>query len=209
MPWVADVIAISQSADIERVSSETGSRAAQVSTQGAQRCPRDLSRVRLQWRVNMKRSILFVALVLSAICSANAMAESDLGFKGIGAAVGYVGPEDIDGTFSIGAFMDHGNITDRISLESRVDYWSQSESAFGSEASVRDIAVGARGKYNFVVSNPKIQPYVGAGMGIHFVKAEVTMSEFPGFPEMTVEDSMTKFGLDLGGGISTPVAPRA
>jgi len=46
-------------------------------------------------------------------------------------------------------------------------------------------------------------------MGIHFVKAEVTMSEFPGFPEMTVEDSMTKFGLDLGGGISTPVAPRA
>jgi opacity protein-like surface antigen len=158
----------------------------------------------------MKRSIFLAALILGAIWAPSAMAESDLGFKGIGAAVGYVGPEDIDGTFSIGAFMDHGNITDRISLESRVDYWSQSESAFGSEASVRDIAVGARGKYNFVVSNPKIQPFLGAGMGVHFVKAEVSMPDFgiPGMPT-SVEDSMTKFGLDLGGGISTPVAPRA
>jgi opacity protein-like surface antigen len=160
----------------------------------------------------MKRSILFFALALSAISTTSALAEADLGCKSLGVAVGFVGPEDIDGTFSIGAFMDHGTITPQISLESRLDYWGQSESStfmgITTEASVRDIAVGARGKYNFTVSNPKVQPYLGMGLGIHFVHFEATMPTFPGEPETTIEDSSTKLGLDLGGGISTPIAPR-
>jgi hypothetical protein len=157
----------------------------------------------------MKRITLVIAIASSVLAAPSAMAESDLGLKDLGVAVGYVGPEDIDGTFSVGVFADHGTITPRIGLESRIDYWSQSESSFGAEASVRDIVLGTRGKYYFEVANPKIMPFLGAGLALHFVNAEVTIPAQFGFPEMTVEDSSTKLGLDLGGGLATPIGQSA
>jgi hypothetical protein len=39
------------------------------------------------------------------------------------------------------------------------------------------------------------------------VKSEATVS-VPGFPTMTDEVSDTKLGLDLGGGIATPLGPK-
>jgi opacity protein-like surface antigen len=134
---------------------------------------------------------------------------SHMGLKAIGAAVGFVSPEDADGTFSVGAFADWGMITPEIGLESRLDYWSQSESSFGVEASVSDITLGARGKYYFEVSNSNLRPFAGAGLGLHFLHAEVVIPAQPGFPEMKAEDSSTKLGLDLGGGLAIPINPRA
>jgi outer membrane protein W len=144
---------------------------------------------------------------MCAIVSTGALAESDLGLKDIGAAVGFVSPDNIDGTFSIGVFADHGNVTRHIGLESRLDYWGQSESAFGAEASIRDIAIGTRGKYYFETSKANLKPFAGAGLGIHFLHSEATVA-MPG-SEMTVEDSATKLGLDLGGGLAAAVSPRA
>jgi outer membrane protein W len=149
-----------------------------------------------------------LALALSVLAAPSAMAQSDLGLKDLGVAVGYVGPEGIDGTFSVGVFADHGTITPNIGLESRIDYWGQSETAFGAEASFRDIALGTRGKYYFDVSNPKIRPFMGAGLALHLVHAEVTIPAQFGLPEMTVEDSSTKLGLDLGGGMAMPIGLR-
>jgi hypothetical protein len=42
---------------------------------------------------------------------------------------------------------------------------------------------------------------------MHFIGAEATMA-IPGFPTTTVEDSQTKLGLDLGGGMAMSVSPR-
>jgi outer membrane protein W len=80
-------------------------------------------------------------------------------------------------------FADMGRITNNIMLEPRMDYWSKSEGAFGAEASIRDLSVGARAKYLFETSNPKIQPFAGVGLGMHFLKAEVTV---PGFRHVDV-----------------------
>jgi len=156
----------------------------------------------------MKRSILVLALACGVLAPPSAAAQSDLGLKSLGVAVGFVSPQDLDGTFTVGVFANHGTVAPRIGLESRLDYWRQSESLFGSEASVRDIALGARAKYRFEVANPKFQPFAGAGLALHFVHAEVTISQ-PGFPPLSAEDSSTKLGLDLGGGLSMPIAPRA
>jgi opacity protein-like surface antigen len=134
---------------------------------------------------------------------------SHMGLKAIGAAVGFVSPEDADGTFSVGAFADWGMITPEIGLESRLDYWSQSESSFGAEASVSDITLGARGKYYFEVSNSDLRPFAGAGLGLHFVHDKVVIPAQFGFPEMTTEDSSTKLGLDLGGGLAIAINPRS
>lgn len=155
----------------------------------------------------MKR-ISLLTLAMIALAAPIAMAASDLGFKRVGAAIGFVDPENLGTTFSLGAFCDHGTIAPNISLESRLDYWGQSDSYFGTETSLRDIALGGRVKYNFVVSNPKVRPYVGAGLGLHFLKAKVTIPPQFGFPASTAEASDTKLGLDLGGGVSTPVGTR-
>jgi len=64
-------------------------------------------------------------------------------------------------------------------------------------------SLGTRGEYMFHVSSPKFQPYAGAGLGVHFLSAKVTV---PGFPDATA--SSTKLGLDMGGGFITPLSPK-
>ena len=178
----------------------------------------------------MKRHILLVALALIAATAPAAMAKSksskaaskstsqpasrstsrsDFGLKGLGVAVGYVSPENLDGTFSIGAFANLGMITPNIGLEPRLDYWGWSRSEFGVDAKVHDVALGARGKYFFDLKNSTIRPFAGAGMALHFVGEQVVIPPQGGFPATTASDSQTKFGVDLGGGITTPAGPRA
>jgi opacity protein-like surface antigen len=156
----------------------------------------------------MKRNILLLTMALCALAASSAMAQSDLGLKNVGVALGYVSPEDLDGTLGIGVFANHGTIAPHIVLESRIDYWGQSQEAFGAKSEVSDIAIGARGKYTFETANPKLHPFAGAGLAIHMVHAKVTIPAQFGFPEQTAEDSSTKLGLDLGGGIATPLGPR-
>lgn len=155
----------------------------------------------------MKRKSILLALALGVLVAPPAFAKAELGLQRLGGSIGYVSPEDLDGTFGLGVFADMGRITPEISLEPRIDWWSQSESAFGSEVSVRDIAIGARAKYHFATSNPNLRPFAGAGLGLHFLRAEVEMS-FPGFPTETYSDSETRLGLDLGGGLATTMSPK-
>ena len=156
----------------------------------------------------MKRITLLLTLASLAVAAPAALAQSDLGFKRVGAAIGFIDPENLGTTFSVGIFADHGTITPHISLESRLDYWGQDDQFMGATTSLRDIALGVRAKYHFEISNPKIRPYAGAGLGVHFLKAEVTIPPQFGFPGSTVEASSNELGLDLGGGVSTPLSPK-
>ena len=132
-----------------------------------------------------------------------------LGFRAIGGALGFVSPENADGAISLGVFADCGQITPQISLEPRLDFWSKSEEAYGMKASASDVILGARGKYRFETSNPKLHPFAGAGLSLHFIHTEASVPVPPGYPPMTAEDSATRLGLDIGGGVSTPVGPRS
>lgn len=152
----------------------------------------------------MKRKVLMFTLALCLAASAQAIAQADLGFKRIGGALGYVSPEDFDGTFTFGVFADMGTIMPQLSLEPRLDFWSQSEEGLGTEVSVSDITFGVRGKYFFEVAHPTFRPFAGAGLAMHLLNAEISS---PGFP--TVDDSDTKFGLDFGGGVATAISPKA
>jgi hypothetical protein len=158
----------------------------------------------------MQRKAILLTLAVGALLSQTAIAETNLGLKGIGGAIGVVNPEDMDATFGLGLMVDHGTIVPHLALESRLDWWSKSQDAYGSEVSARDIAVGARCRYLFDLSTPTIKPFVGTGLGLHFLHAEVNMVPPPGFPgqPVNVEDSSTKLGLDLGGGMMAAVGPR-
>ena len=182
----------------------------------------------------MKRAPLILALAICTFASQNAMAATakapvkstpkaatqtttkskskaktsgaDFGFKRIGGALAMVGPEEIDATLGFGVFADLGTVAPNIGLEARLDYWSQSEETFGFDASVRDVTLGVRGKYYFDVDHPNLRPFVGAGLGMHFLNAEVEVPTGPG-TSTTVDDSETRVGLDFGGGIRTSVSP--
>jgi len=155
----------------------------------------------------MKRTVLLLTLAIGVVSAQQAIGQSNIGFKSVGASVGYVSPEDLDGTLGLGVFADLGQVTPQISLEPRIEYWSQSEEAFGAKASLTDIAIGARGKYFFQVANPRLRPFAGAGLGLHFLSAEMEIS-VPGFPTMTSDASETKLGFDFGGGVETSLSPR-
>lgn len=156
----------------------------------------------------MKRGILWFGLLLGVFVANAAVAQTHLGLRGIGGAVSYVNPENTDGLLGLGIFADFGNLTPRIRMETRLDYWSNTETSFVGRASISDVTLGARGKYMIEVRDPKFQPYVGAGLGLHFLHVELTTPAGGGFPAMTADDSQTKLGLDLGGGVMTPIAPQ-
>jgi opacity protein-like surface antigen len=156
----------------------------------------------------MKRKILFLALALGVMAASQAMAQADIGFKRVGASLGYVNPENVDGTLGIGVFADLGTVAPAISLEPRIDFWSKSQDAFGSSASISDVTVSGRAKYNFTTSNPNLRPFAGGGLGLHFLHSEATIA-IPGFASETFSASDTKLGLELGGGVATTVSPRA
>jgi opacity protein-like surface antigen len=156
----------------------------------------------------MKRIALALAIVTCTVASTEAMAQAHLGITRLGAAVGFVSPENLDGVFSLGVFADAGTLTPRIAVEPRLDFWSWSESNSGADTKVRDITLGARGKYFFPVENSKIRPFAGAGLGFHFLHAQVDIPAQGGFPAQSAEDSETKLGLDLGGGLATALNDR-
>jgi hypothetical protein len=157
----------------------------------------------------MKKTILGMMVMTFCIAGVqNARAQSNLHLESGGFEVGLVSPENADGTIGVGGFLNLGTLAPRIRLSSHLDFWSDSQSAFGTKATVSDVALSFRGTYQFPVTSPKLQPFAGAGLGLHFVHAKVDVFDpFSGMT-MTAEDSSTKLGLDLGGGVSSPLSPN-
>lgn len=150
-----------------------------------------------------KLVVVLAALSICALASQNAMAEAHLGLRAVGAQLGIVSPQDIDNTIGFGALADWGRMTPNLRLVSGLDYWSKSVDVLNATSSVGDIELSARGEYMFPVQSSRIQPFAGAGLGVHLLHAKV---ETPGLP--TIEGSTNRLGLDLGGGFEMPVNPR-
>ena len=155
----------------------------------------------------MKRFPLFLVLAIGLFGAGQAMAQSNLHFNAIGGSLALVNAEQLDNTFGFGVFADMGQIAPHIGLEPTLEYWSKSEDAFGASASMRDLSIGARGKYYFETTNVKVRPFAGAGLGLHFLHAEATVN-VPGFGTVSNDASETKLGLDIGGGVATAISPK-
>jgi hypothetical protein len=164
----------------------------------------------------MMKRWLVVGLVLafSAMPLQNASAASDMGLKSLGVDLGLVDPENVDGVVGFGASADWGMLSPRVGLSSNLGYWSKSEDlGFGEEVSIRDVSLSTRARYFFPVSSAKFRPYMGGGLGLHFLNAEFSSPAVDlggGFflPAMSVSESETKIGIDLGGGFVTPVGAK-
>jgi opacity protein-like surface antigen len=157
----------------------------------------------------MKRSIWVAAMLTFCIAGVqNASAQANLHLESAGFEVGLISPENAGGTVGVGAFANLGTVAPRVRLTSHLDYWGDSQSAFGTKASVSDVAMTVRGQYLFQVADSRLEPFAGAGLGVHLVHAKVEVLDPFSGQTMTSEDSSTKLGLELGGGVSYPMSPR-
>jgi hypothetical protein len=154
----------------------------------------------------MKR--VTVAMAVIAVCTmiaASASAEANLALRGIGLKGGIVNPEDVGSTLGLGLVLDMGTLHKNVAFESYAGYWSQTDEGFGAEYGVRDFSFGSKAKYMFATSDPTVQPYAGAGLGIHVLNAHAETSAFSfggqTIPGYSASDTYVKLGMDIGGGI--------
>ena len=115
--------------------------------------------------------------------------------------LGYVSPDNIDGTWTAGFNMDFGVPMANVYVSPFVNYWKFTESALSLDASLTDLAFGGSFKYIIPTAAPTVQPFIGAGAAAHRLTAEVGGIG-------SASETTTKFGYHFGGGVQVGVAER-
>ena len=161
----------------------------------------------------MRRMIVLFASLALVLSASAALAETGIGFKGIGGHVDYVKPENVDAAIGIGAIVDLGLLTPNIGLEGNLDFSSKSYDSplfLGTaKLTFRDIIIGATAKYYFPLADSKLRPFAGAGLGINLFhsKAEFT-GQYAYLTGYSYDNSETKIGIDLCGGTLYGISPK-
>ena len=162
----------------------------------------------MKFRTSFLGGILIVFVF--SFLSVPAFAQSDIGFKGIGAKIGYVMPEgDLDATFTFGAVADLGTFMPALHWDASVQYWGVSYELGFYEWTYSDIALKSTVRYHFS-SGGKITPYAGGGLGIHMFSWKW---DCPGCQSVwgsptSFDGSDTEFGFHGVGGIEFVLAPK-
>ena len=155
------------------------------------------------------RKLFVTAVIVCALALSftTVLAQSPVGLKAVGIEAGWVSPENIDATWGIAAFFDVGMPMPNLYVVPFVDYWTKSESITGTtgEFTYSDLAIGGRLKYVIPTAMPTFQPYIGAGLAAHMLKAE-----WDGASQLigNLDLSETKIGYLFGGGMSFNVHER-
>jgi len=149
----------------------------------------------------MKRLLILLPITfLFLTLGSTSFAQMMLGPKGVGAFLGYVNPEHVDATLGFGAVVDMGTLTPMLGLDLEILYWSKSEGPSDRKISWRDIVLCAHARYRFSLPGSPVKPYMGGGIGPHFVKHENEQSG--------KSETDTKFGLHLLAGAEYEVSPK-
>lgn len=124
-----------------------------------------------------------------------------LGFRGIGARIGFVDPEDASSTVVWGAHVDAGTLVRNVHLLPYFEYWSAGAEVGGFSTDVSDLTIAADINVDFPLQDARITPYLGGGLGVHFLNQETNVPGEEGSDE-------TKFGLNLQGGMRNQIMPN-
>ena len=130
----------------------------------------------------MKRNALHLAALMVALVAVglistvplasaqqrgSASSNSGLGFRGIGARIGYVDPENASGTAALGGHIDMGQFVRNVNLVPFVEYWSAGVAGYDRS----DFTVDTNVNVDFPLKGGTLIPYVGGGLWLHFLKA--------------------------------------
>ena len=132
--------------------------------------------------------------------SAPAQSDVGLGVKGIGARLGYVDPEDASGTAAFGVHVDAGTIVRNVHVTPYFEYWSAGASVGTSSVDFSDLTIATDVNLDFPMHGSRMTPYLGGGLGLHFLSFDSTPGPSPG--------NETKFGFNIQGGVRNQVMPN-
>ena len=127
--------------------------------------------------------------------------EPGLGFQGLGARLGFVDPEGASSTLELGVHVDAGQIVRGVRLQPVMEYWSLGQSIGPYDSDFSDLSFGADVNVDFPLQDSRIVPYVGGGLGLHFLSYDSTV---PGVPD----NNKNKLGLNIQGGIRNDIMPN-
>jgi opacity protein-like surface antigen len=133
--------------------------------------------------------------------STNREREAGLGFQGLGARVGFVDPEGASSTLELGLHVDAGQFVRGVHLQPLIEYWSLGQSIGPYDSDISDLSFGADVNVDFPLQDSRIVPYVGGGLGIHFISFDSTVPNVP-------DNSENKLGLNIQGGIRNDIMPN-
>jgi opacity protein-like surface antigen len=140
------------------------------------------------------------------LASSVALAQQ-IGFKRVGGGIGYtsvsfssgVRSETLGG-FAISGHAYLGEITSGIGFYPEVLYWHTSKDfGAGLTWSVNDFVINANAHYNIKVRG-KVSPYVGAGLGLNFLRTSIQVIDQRRHTTREVTGSETRLGVSLLGG---------
>jgi hypothetical protein len=157
--------------------------------------------------MNRNGSVVGALIVAAGLFSFGALAHAapapasttsqGLGFRGMGARIGFVDPEGGSSTVALGVHIDAGEFVTHVHIVPLVEYWKVGASG----VDVSDLMIGSDVNVDFPVEGGRLTPYAGGGLGLHFVKADAPA----GF---TGSSSDTKLGLNIQGGIKNQLMPN-
>jgi hypothetical protein len=137
------------------------------------------------------RTFSCAVFILVVLCVTGAAVAQGLGFYGIGGRLSYVNPENIGGTFGLGAHADFGEITQNLVLYPSLEYWGKSEGSFDFS----QVSINGDVRYYFP-SASTTSFFAGGGLAILFSSTGV---------EDLDSASATDIGLDILGGVDVPI----
>jgi len=121
-----------------------------------------------------------------------------LGIRGIGARIGFVDAEDASSTVAWGVHLDAGTFVQNVHVVPYFEYWSAGASVNGFDVSTHDLTIASDVNFDFPMQGSRITPYLGGGLGVHFLSAEANG---------TTQDK-THFGLNIQGGLRNQIMPN-
>lgn len=128
------------------------------------------------------RMLLCLGLLLAGLCLAPA-AGLAYDMTGAGGKMGFISPEDLDGTVMIGGHLEFEKPDSRLHLVPNLMFWSVDHTS--------DVNPNFDVYYHFNTQG-RTTPYVGGGLGLN-----VTNSDFP-------DRSSTSLGANVIGGLRFP-----
>lgn len=131
-----------------------------------------------------KLSTLAIAAASVVLLSTAAHAQG-FGLQGFGGKLGYTTPEDLDGTFHVGAHLEFASPTSRFHILPNLMYWQSQD--------VSNVNPNLDAYYHFS-SEGTVTPYLGAGLGVNFINDD----------RFNVSD--TNVGANVFGGLRFPGA---
>lgn len=157
---------------------------------------------RSSWRM----SALPALLALCALASPRPAAAAG-GFTGLDAMSATVMQEGQSSFSGLGlrARLTSVRLVPGVEIMPSVEYWRNRSTVqpFGIETSRRDATLAVDARYSF--RREAWSPYVGAGIGMHFLSSEV---HAPALGLDREQDSVIKGGLAALGGVTFPITSR-